>query len=51
MHASNVKQRRTGELLYEPGQDSWQISHLVSADTFDASENTDGIWTGRMKIM
>ena len=36
---------------YEPGQDSWQISCLVSTDTFGASHNTGDVWTGRMKIM
>ena len=35
---------------YEPGQDSWQISRLVSADTFDADHDTGNVWTGRMKI-
>ena len=36
---------------YEPEQESWQISHLVSTDTFGASHNTDNVWTGRMQIM
>ena len=36
---------------YEPEQDSWQISHLVSADTFSAGHDTGDIQTGRMKIM
>ena len=35
---------------YEPEQDSWQISHLVSADTFGAGCDTGNVWTGRMKI-
>ena len=35
---------------YEPEQDSWQISRLVSADTFGASHDTGDVWTGRMKI-
>ena len=35
---------------YEPEQDSWQISHLVTADTFGASHDTGNVWTGRMKI-
>ena len=35
---------------YEPEQDSWQISCLVSADTFGAGHDTGGVWTGRMKI-
>ena len=29
---------------------TWQISHLVSADTFDVSRDTGDVWTGRMKI-
>ena len=36
---------------YEPEQDSWQISRLVSADTFDAGHDTGNVRTGRMKIM
>ena len=36
---------------YEPEHDSWQISRLVSADTFGAGHDTGDIWTGRMKIM
>ena len=35
---------------YEPEQDSWQISCLVSADTFGAGHDTGNVWTGRMKI-
>ena len=35
---------------YEPEQDSWQISCLVSADTFSASHDAGDIQTGRMKI-
>ena len=35
---------------YEPEQESWQISHLVSADTVDASHDTGDVRTGRMKI-
>ena len=35
---------------YEPGQDSWQISRLVSADNFGAGHNTGDVQTGRMKI-
>ena len=34
----------------EPEQDSWQISHLVSADASDAGHDTGNVWTGRMKI-
>ena len=36
---------------YEPGQDSWQISHLVSTDTFGAGHDTGDVQTERMKIM
>ena len=36
---------------YEPEQDSWQISCLVSADTLGANHDTGDVWTGRMKIM
>ena len=36
---------------YEPGQDSWQISCLVSADTSGTGHDTGNVWTGRMKIM
>ena len=36
---------------YEPEQDSWQISRLVSADTFGAGHDTGNVRTGRMKIM
>ena len=36
---------------HEPEQESWQISRLVSADTFGAGHDTGGVWTGRMKIM
>ena len=36
---------------YEPGQESWQISHLVSTDTFGASRDTGDVWTGRMKVI
>ena len=35
---------------YEPEQESWQISRLVSTDTFGASHDTGDVWTGRMKI-
>ena len=35
---------------YEPEQDSWQISCLVSADTFGAGHDTGNVRTGRMKI-
>ena len=35
---------------YEPEQESWQISHLVSADTFGAGHDTGNVRTGRMKI-
>ena len=36
---------------YEPEQESWQISHLVSTDTLGAGHDTDDVRTGRMKIM
>ena len=36
---------------YEPGQDSWQISCLVSTDTFGAGHDTGNIQTERMEIM
>ena len=36
---------------YEPEQDSWQISCLVSADTFGVGHDTGDVQTGRMKIM
>ena len=48
MHARDVKQRIQS---YEPEQDSWQISCLVSTDTFGAGHDTGDIRTGRMKIM
>ena len=35
---------------YEPEQDSWQISHLVSADTFGASHDAGDVQTERIKI-
>ena len=35
---------------YEPEQDSWQSSHLVSADTFSAGHDAGDIQTERMKI-
>ena len=35
---------------YKPVQHSWQISHLVSTDTFEASHDTGEVRTGRMKI-
>ena len=36
---------------YEPEQESWQISRLVSTDTFGAGHDTGNVRTGRMKIM
>ena len=36
---------------YEPEQDSWQISCLVSADTFGTGHDTGDVRTGRMKIV
>ena len=47
MHVTSGKEEQED---YEPGQESWQISHLVSADTFSASHNTGNVRTGRMKI-
>ena len=35
---------------YEPEQDSWQISHLVSADTFGAGHDAGDVQTERIKI-
>ena len=46
----HIASEEEGQESYEPGQDSWQISRLVSADTFDAGKDTGSIWTGRMKI-
>ena len=48
MHVMSNKEEQED---YEPGQESWQICRLVSADTFGASHDTGNIWTGRMKIM
>ena len=48
MHTTSDEEERES---YEPGQESWQISHLVSADTFGAGHDTGDVWTGRMKIM
>ena len=48
MHATSGEEEQED---YEPGQESWQISHLVSADTFGAGYDTGNIRTGRMKIM
>ena len=36
---------------YEPEQESWHISRLVSTDTFGAGHDTGNVRTGRMKIM
>ena len=47
MHMMSDKEERED---YEPGQDSWQISRLVSTDTFSASHDTGNVRTGRMKI-
>ena len=35
---------------YELEPESWQISCLVSTDTFGAGHDTGDVWTGRMKI-
>ena len=47
MHAMSEEEE---EKDYEPKEDSWQISCLVSTDTFDAGSDTGRIQTGRMKI-
>ena len=47
MHVTSEAEKEEG---YEPKENSWQISHLVSTDTFEGSD-TDRIQTGRMKIM
>ena len=48
MHVTSDKEEQES---HEPEQDSWQISCLVSADTFDAGHDTGDVRTGRMKIM
>ena len=48
MHVTSDKEEQEN---YEPGQDSWQISRLVSTDTFGASHDTGDVQTERMKIM
>ena len=40
MHAMSGEEEQED---YEPGQESWQISCLVSADTFDASHDTGDV--------
>ena len=35
---------------YELEPESWQISCLVSTDTFGAGHDTGDVWTERMKI-
>ena len=47
MHVTSNKEEQED---YEPGQESWQISCLVSTDTFGAGHDTGNVWTGRMKI-
>ena len=47
MHMTSDKEEQED---YEPGQESWQISCLVSTDTFNAGHDTGNVWTGRMKI-
>ena len=37
MHVTSDEEEQEN---YEPGQDSWQISHLISADAFDAGHDT-----------
>ena len=48
MHVTTDKEEQES---YEPEQDSWQISHLVSTDTFGAGHDTGDVQTERMKIM
>ena len=48
MHVTSNEEEQES---YEPEQDSWQISRLVSADTFGAGHDTGDVWTERMKIM
>ena len=48
MHVTSEKGEQES---YEPEQDNWQISCLVSTDTFGASHDTGDVWAGRMKIM
>ena len=47
MHVTSEKGEQES---YEPEQDNWQISCLVSTDTFGASHDTGDVWAGRMKI-
>ena len=48
MHVTSDEEEQES---YEPEQDSWQIRHLVSADTFSAGYDTGNVQTGRTKIM
>ena len=48
MHVTSNEEEQES---YEPEQDSWQISRLVSADTFGAGHDTGDVRTERMKIM
>ena len=48
MHVTSNEEEQES---YEPEQDSWQISRLVSADTFGAGHDTGDVQTERMKIM
>ena len=41
MHTTSDEEEKES---YEPGQESWQISHLVSADTFGAGHDTGDVW-------
>ena len=34
----------------KPEEESWQISHLMSADTFEIGNNAGKVTTGRMRI-
>ena len=47
MHVTSDEEEQES---YEPQQDGWQISRLVSADTFGASYDTGDVQTGGMKI-
>ena len=48
MHVTSDEEEQEN---YKSEQDSWQISCLVSADTFGAGHDTGNVQTGRMKIM
>ena len=48
MHVMSDKEEQES---YEPEQDSWQISCLVSTDAFNVGHDTGNVRTERMKIM